>query len=427
MTAMTERPYTIFHPLNFIALSFFFGVFGRTLFILGSDSPSVGFLLDYRDVTTLYSGAVLSMIGSILLCVGWLVGRPFELSLHWLGRWFGAWRRRGFLTWSPVLWIVAAIATVLFLRATGFTFTTLTELSAKRRVETDGSLQAALGYHRLIGQELPKVALLMFIAMWSQGFKRAGVLVGIAAFGLLAIALPFLASSRAGVLMSLIAICVVLDMTRGLKIRTLALALVVSVTIIFGMLALRRVNTRGSTFSAAIVELGFEPLFGNRNFADITKLSHVYEGVPSQIDYKYGSSYLNILYAPVPRTVWPDKPAISMGYELTQKLYNRDAGRELKGGGTPPGIFAESVVNFGIFGLPVIAFIGGVWLRLLHNTLLLQADTSTCGVVLYATVLPAYCLMLMSGDFTRGLIIILANTALVMFVALLGRFQLNLR
>ncbi len=172
-------------------------------------------------------------------------------------------------------------------------------------------VESSLGYHRLLAQDLSRAVLLILIALWFSRDRRSYTLKAyIVAFGILAIMLPFMASSRANVLLTLISVCVVVNRVRGISAPALLVAFGACVLILTGMLALRRENNRGIAASESITDLGLEPLFGNKNFACVVKLAHVYKSVPSLINYKYGSTYLTILYAPIPRTLWQDKPPI---------------------------------------------------------------------------------------------------------------------
>ncbi len=47
---------------------------------------------------------------------------------------------------------------------------------------------------------------------------------------------------------------------------------------------------------------------------------------------------------------------------ITEKIYNRGLDLEDKGGGTPPGLFSEAIINFGIYGFPFVAFLWAVCL-----------------------------------------------------------------
>lgn len=422
-TAMFQKPYDIFHPLNFIALSLFFGVFGRILFVLGSTSPVVNDLLDNRPLESIVPGAVLSMFGSMFLCVGFLLPRSTHLKLFTLSNFLEQFNQRRFMIFLPFVFAVAAFGVYTFLKSTGFQFDGLASLSSKRRVVIN-DVESSLGYVRLLAQDLPRTAFLCVLGIWLTCYRRSpGILVAIAGFSVLAIALPFMASSRGIVVVTLITACVLINRIRGINFAALLTVGFLSIVVLSGMLAMRRVHTRGVEFSEAFSELGFEPLFGNHNFADVVKLAHIYDAVPDLIDYKYGSSFVSIIYAPIPRSIWKDKPAVAMGREISEKIYNRGMKLKDKGGGTPPGLFAESIINFSVWGFPVTVMLAGAMLRVLHNTLDRFAEYSIPGAVLYASVLPPYCLSMMSGDFTRSLTQGLTAVVMVVGLALLSRLK----
>ena len=423
-TAMTYKPYDIFHPLNFVGLSIFFGVFGRVLFLMTSQNQVAQDLLEGYPIEAIVPGAVLSAIGSVLICVGYSVTGTLSLRMVMLSRLFKKFSSPRFMIMLPLFFVACLIATALFLQATGFQYSGLASLSTKRRVLING-VESSLGYHRLIAQDLSRVILLVLIAIFLSSKRRSvWLFVGIAAFSTLAIALPFLASSRANVLLTLIAMCVVVNRIRGLSLTNLVASGIVSVVILTGMLALRRENNRGITASDTVFDLGMEPLFGNKNFACVVKLGHVYQSVPGVMAYKYGSSYLTILYSPIPRTVWEDKPSILMGREITEKLYNRGLDLRDKGGGTPPGMLAEAIINFGVIGFPFVVLLFGCLLRVLYNTLDHLAEVSVAGVALYGAVIPGFTLQLMSGEFSTAAIKLGTALILVIAVSLAARVKL---
>lgn len=423
-TAMFQRPYDVFHPLNFIALSLFFGVFGRTLFILCSDSPVVNELLDDRPLESIIPGAVLSLFGTVFFCSGFLLPRSAHLKLYTLSNFLERFSQNRFMIFLPLIFAVSAGGVYMFLQATGFQFDGFTSLSSKRRVVIN-DVESSLGFVRLFAQDLPRTTFLCLLGVWLTCYRKSpGLIIAIIGFAILAIALPFSASSRGIVVVTLIAACVLVNHMRAIDIKALFAVGLISFLVLSGMLAMRRVHNRGIEFGEALSEMGFEPLFGNHNFADVVKLAHIYEAVPAQINYKYGSSFVSILYAPIPRSIWQNKPPVAMGREISEKIYNRGMKLKDKGGGTPPGLFAESIINFSVWGFPVAVLMAGALLRVIHNTLYRLADLSVPGAVLYASVIPAYCLSMMSGDFTRSLM--QGITALVMVVGLTALSRLRL-
>ena len=424
LTAMMYRPYDVFHPLNFIALSLFLGVFGRTIFLLVSDSPAAQEILEGRALRSIIPGAILSAVGSVLLCAGFSMARETHLKLPGLSRMMGKFDRIGFMELLPFIFLVSVVGMYFFLQATGFSYSSMDTISVKRRVLIN-DVESSMGYHRLLAQDVPRSILLILVAMWCTGQRKTMLFkLAVIGFGILAIALPFVSSSRSNVVFALVMIFLVINRARGINFATLSFAIGLSLVIIFGMLGLRRVNNRGANLTDAITEMGLEPLFGNHSFADVTKLSHIYDAVPDLIPYKYGNSFLGIFYAPIPRVWWPNKPAIAMGREITEKIYNRGLKLDERGGGTPPGIFAEVLINFSVYGFPIALFVLGAVLRVIYNTLANFADQHVVGLAIYGGAIPTYCLNMMAGDFTRALVQSIAVTAIVLGVCLVSRLRI---
>jgi len=423
LTAALHRPYNIFHPLNFIALSFFFGVFGRIFFLLFSDSPLVSDLLLDRSIDSILPGAILSMIGSGLVCFSYSMVRKITFSFPRVNQQFSRFKEHRFYLLCPLIFVLSCVGLYFFLKATEFEYTGLDRISAKRRVLIDG-VESGSGPWRLLAQDLPRATLLILLGLWSTSVRRSiPLLFGIFSFGSLAIALPFLASSRADVIFVILTACVLVNRTNGIRLEVLAFAFLISLVALFGMLSLRRVNQRGMSLSESFSELNLEPFFGNRSFADVTKLSHIYDSVPGLIDYKYGKSFLTIVYTPIPRALWPSKPPVRMGREITEKIYNRGLDLKERGGGTPPGILAEAIINFGLIGFPFVLLAVGAGLALVDNSLSRMATLSVPGLALYSAVIPTLCLSIMAGDLTGALIDCLSMSFIFLVLSLLTRLK----
>lgn len=424
LTAMKFRPYDIFHPLNFVALSFFFGVLGRCFFLLTSSSPVAADLLEGYPIDDLIPGSILSAIGSICLCVGYVYAGSLEFPTGWFSSILSRMDVRRLYVLLPVFFVVALVATVLFLQQTGFQYSGLASLSSKRRVLING-VESSLGYHRLFSEDVSRVILLMLTAIMLWPIRRdVFTKLSVFAFAILAVALPFLASSRSAVLITVISICVAINLLRGIRLSTLMATFLACVVVVFGMLALRRENNQGVSATETLMSTGMEPLFGNKNFACVVKLSHIQQSVPELIDYKYGQSYLGILYAPIPRSLWPGKPSIRMGREISEKLYNRGLDLKEKGGGTPPGLLAEAIVNFSVYAFPFVILTIGFLLAMFCNSLRRLAEESPAGVALYAGIVPGFTLELLGGDSVGSLIFAASVTVITLAVCLATRLKL---
>ena len=95
---------------------------------------------------------------------------------------------------------------------------------------------------------------------------------------------------------------------------------------------------------------------------------------PSEHPYLYGESYYRLLFTPIPREVWPDKP------RNTNRLFAAVRDRELgrKGVTQSAGVVGTTYLNFGVLGVLFMVVIGFVfsfekYLRL-HNVLILATS-----------------------------------------------------
>jgi hypothetical protein len=113
--------------------------------------------------------------------------------------------------------------------------------------------------------------------------------------------------------------------------------------------------------------------------------------VPDQVDYLYGSSYLAIVTAPIPRKLWPNKPGLGGG-QVGVTFFGRE-------GGVPPGPVGEAYWNFSVPGVVLVFFLFGLfhrwlaallvanpqhpWVRVFYVVGLFSAHPTSNGVVAY--------------------------------------------
>ena len=85
------------------------------------------------------------------------------------------------------------------------------------------------------------------------------------------------------------------------------------------------------------------------NFEGPPSLFHSYNAVNYMLetgDYKYGTTIAKLLFLPIPRDIYPDKP-LSMVYEYTAHFYPQF---RAEGGSFIPNMYAEAFWNFGFIG-----------------------------------------------------------------------------
>jgi oligosaccharide repeat unit polymerase len=115
----------------------------------------------------------------------------------------------------------------------------------------------------------------------------------------------------------------------------------------------------------------------------------------------WGRSYMDVLYQPIPRALWPDKPM----------SFDQEIGRMLTGTYTaiPPSMVGEMYMNFHIFGIIAgMLLFGYLCRRGYQRTMLRPRDPGR--VLLYALLLPFLPLFMMRAFMA------VATTAIIYFV-----------
>jgi len=125
---------------------------------------------------------------------------------------------------------------------------------------------------------------------------------------------------------------------------------------------------------------------GNNLFLPIAGLVTT---VPAEIPYLHGDSYLQVFLLPIPRALWPTKPAD----DITVVTTRFDPGKS----GLYFPAFGEGYANFGYLGVALIGFFLGIVAELLHRRFVSSHDLKRC---LAAAVQAGVFLQLFSrGDF----------------------------
>ena len=105
----------------------------------------------------------------------------------------------------------------------------------------------------------------------------------------------------------------------------------------------------------------FNSLILNRNQIELAKTAHIINAIPDKLDYQYGKTIAIWLVAPIPRSLWPDKPIIQPGPIIGNKIYDQ------RRAGVPPAFIAEMFWNFHLPGVLIGSLLLGISMRFLHE------------------------------------------------------------
>lgn len=411
--------YDIFQPLNFVALTTLIGVTLRSIYIVTSESSVADFFLLGRPVDFLLEASLIILLGVITLTVGYFLKPPKIKPLLLLR--CSEWSTGKLFLVVFVFVAVAIIAMILFIGTVGIEFSSLSDLSAKRSYVVAGADYqfAALGYHRWAAS-LIAPAFYLLLTWFTTSAKRWLSLPGITVvlIGCLATVFPFFANSRgAFVMVPITALLIWHYMRKPISSKTLLLAVVAVALAVTTLSAFRLGFDNLSELRPYLTgEKAFESIVGNRNFFGVDKTAHIIDAVPEILDYQYGKTLVLWLAAPVPRTLWKEKPVISTGQIIGEEIFG--SGIDRSGGGVPPGFVAEMYWNFGFFGVFLGMFLLGYWLRAVYQYALPYLSTHKSALLIYTAIMIPFALGLLGASVSAAILEAAANV-IPIFLALL--------
>lgn len=418
------RDYDIFQPLSFVILTSLLGITLNSLYIIIGNNEHVYYrLLVGKTPNFLFAGYAVVFFGLFAFMFGYMLQVPsIQMRRFSLLR-KDHWNNTRLLWVSIIGIIVAIIGIILFVRTMGIgtLVLTLTDISRKRFYVVEGAefQHASLGYHRwaasLIGPVF-YVFLTWFAASEKRWLSVSGVIA--ACLGLFATLFPLFTSSRTGVVVvPIVAIMIWHYIRKEILVGRILLAVAFVVLIIMIMTGLRasaRSNDASEVRSYLTGEKFLEVMAGSMHFFNIAKTAHIVEAVPTQLEYQYGRTFILWLFAPIPRTMWPQKPIIGVGEIVGKELFEARLG--LPNGGIPPGFIGELYWNFGFLGVPVGMFLLGCFLKLLYNSFRNILRNKNAVLIYSCVVIPTA--FLIPGENFSGSIIMLIMNLIPMLVIL---------
>lgn len=366
---LMRRDYDLMSPWTVIVVAVYISTGLRGLFIAleieGGRSINELFLLG-RDEPYYYRPAVLFILALAMLVVGYMTSgrlRP-RPSRSRRATSFNSTR----VTIAVIVCAAIGLAALVQFGASTGGFS-LSSLSAKRTTISGLNLSSTYqssGQWRILNQFAP-IALWVQLAHYAKQGARIspltprGVWVGL--LFLNAVALPIYASSRADIVYIVLGALVVqlalrpesISLRPVLTGSAVALILISILTTARGVAAEETSDGSTGVSSQALIDA----FVLSRTFTDIPATGNIINAVPDRLPYASGETIAGWAVAPIPRSVWPDKPIVSAGPTIGILIYGNERS------GVPPGMIAESYWNFGVAGIVVLPILCGVFLRVL--------------------------------------------------------------
>lgn len=412
----------LFQPTTFLFLNVLLGVTLRALLIINERTRAIDDKFLLGQEYAFFFPAILWITGALVLfLIGYALN--FRVPKNRIGILKGGiekWANNKILILSIIILAIALYSIYDFVSQLNVADLQVTNFSKKRTFRIDGE-KVSLGYQRW-GASLANVGFYMiFIFMLLKRVRYFSVhgLFLFAFFGISALFALF-TGSRVDLLFFFLNGMLIFNYLRKFRIRKfLPLILILGFLVVFMS---RSRHTRTDDIDDLVGGISFYETFGslvdNRNHLGFTKTAHIMDAVPGKMNFAYGSTMLGWLYAPIPKTYWPEKPIVLTGPLITENVYQRDWKRN---GGVPPGLVADLYWNFGYLGIVLGYLIAGVFTRYMYN-FFLTVKRNPNALFLYMTLLYSLVFVLHSNGVVYAITNLLQG--IVPTILIIGFFSL---
>ena len=311
----------IFHPLIFVFGSLMFGVTAQLYFLFFIDEGVSRISIGSVTSEVGLSVALLAIcLGVSFLVIGFGVGRPLQGIKKLRVKSVNLWNKKKLDFFALLFFIIGCSSFVYFLSIFDVVENLSTDLSIKRRIldiETDTfDTKTWVRFGFVFSQISFYITYVQYPESKSETSWFLKLIMILSA--VISVAAPFLSSSRSGVIVFLLTAGMLHHFsTGGWGIKRLQSALLVVLLVLVSMWGLRTYifddSINSGFVNKPVISDAIAPIFGSSNFLSIGKTSVVLEGVPSVMSYRYGQTYLLWMVAPMPRSIWSNKPAVRIG------------------------------------------------------------------------------------------------------------------
>ena len=413
---MTFEP---FDPIVLVAISVFIGCGLRSVLLTFADegNDKVAALTDGIPLDKLAESSAMVPIALVMLSLGYLASANKRIRIDRLpGVGSNRWNRLNLLIVTTALAVISGISVGFLVRELQINFGSLAGFSAKRALQVEsgaGGGYASMGYLRW-GADLAKVGLVLLVVdrlsinrgeVSRPPVERFLHLVLMVFLLALSILWPLVSSSRTGVLEVLLALSVIFTYLgfkggkHGVKRKFVSYAVVSVVLALFILVSMgiwRQYTSDEKRIDIAPKTVLVNNTVGSGNFLPLERTALIIHRMGEANHHFFGTSYLNVVFSPIPRSMWEGKPEMSVARFVRRDLY----GRKTFTNGYPAGLLGEAFINFHFAGMIIIPFIAGLGLRLFFNTFSVHMRQKSRGpIVLYSLALWPIGIQLVELDF----------------------------
>jgi hypothetical protein len=429
-----EAPDRLLHPLSIFGLVMILGIAGQTVYLTHGQPAKLQELLSGLSPDVLHKGLIVASLGVFALAFGYFIASPGRQDVG-PGRLLRRAMKLDLVRPSPrraylIGWAACILSVIAFaLYAPKVGIYSLGDLAtSQKRFAVENGQVTVYGYYRAIFFATGPVFILLVYVMIRERisvFSRIGALAGVAL--LLTVFYATVTSSRSELFASVaVAAFIAIALRRRepspKSIVLVFLAAAVGLVILGGLRSNAAAPGAGAAShpisSGLDTETLLENTVGNGSWGDIGPMSVLMHRVPSAYPYQYGKTLVSIVWAPVPRGIWPDKPPVRIGPVIGPKVFGYSEQRKT---GDPVGIIGELWLNGGVIGVILGMALVGAIIRWIERLYRLVDQTGGLSAIPYGIFVVGACLQLPLTDVTGVFGILLENLIVVFGLLWLAR------
>ena len=413
--------FDIFEPVYLFAFSYFVLFVAHPAFEL-SQPGGVPDFLGYSPTPTYAAALAFALLGAVGFYIGYYSAAGTKLA-HRIPLPPTNWSRATFNAFITGLTVTSLTLFGLFLASTGG-LSTLKAVVAGRNAISVAALHASSGYLYSAPLWITPIGVLLI--------ARAPKLrssMGLIGFLLLCVSqvTAVALGDRSWLVPAAASVILVIYLRKGQRPSLQTVAIGLLLVFAFGITLPRqyRNGLDGITFTDAIASSISDPgrqvgeFLGGADTGMVDDLAIELQFVPASLNYQFGNTYLEALVRPVPRALWSGKP-IEADSQLMRAIWPRF---QAAGIGFAFSFFGEPFLNFGWFGVFILALIFGMLSRTLYAWFRREAWNPAV-IAVYALSWPFVFVYMrggFGGDYQRQLIYVLPVIGALVFAGIKRR------
>lgn len=264
--------------------------------------------------------------------------------------------------------LTSIIGIYFLIKQVGITEILVENISGKKRIFDQSGQRYSFAWIRVFGKfsKFTFYLGILYFLIFRSSYSKNKMIRLLIIFSLATTILYSFVNSSRSVLIEIIIISTLSYIISEKKIPKLLSVGFIALTILLSGLIISKREGNETDYNNSLFHSSLESIVANNNFLGVSKTGKISKYVLKNNFYYFGQTYATWLYAPIPRTLWNEKPPVTPGLIVRKDIIGWASVNNL-GGGIPPGIVAESFMNFGLLGVILVPLLLGSFVNFIFN------------------------------------------------------------